>query len=117
MVRSKMGHHTSFRYGRDLRPILHSYHRPIVTAIRGKSYGSLDGGRITLWTTSLIAFTGRHRIYSPITKPIDDWNPVELGRNVTAGDAVTPISSHISKFRAKGTQTVPSPRKTSRRFN
>jgi len=62
-------------------------------------------------------FTGRHQVYSPITKPIDEWEPVELGRNITTGNLVTSIRPNVSKFRAKGTQTVPCPQKASRRFN
>jgi len=117
MMHSTMGHQTSFRYGQIHRPILQSYDHSLITALRGKCYCALDCGRVTLSTTALIAFTGRHRIYGPITKPIDDWKPVELGQNVTAGNPVTPICPSMSKFRAKGTQTVPSPQKTSRRFN
>ena len=43
------------------------------------------------------------------TKPIDNWNSIDLRRNITAGDAVTPISSPVFEFRAKGTYTVPIP--------
>ena len=104
MMCSRMGHPTSFRSVRGYRPVLHSYSRPIITVFRGKSYGSFDDDRvINLGTTALIAFTGRHRVYGPITKPIDNWNSVDLRRNVTAGDAVTLIRSPISNFRAEGT--------------
>jgi len=114
---SKTGHQSSFRYGRIHLPILHSYDWSLVTALWGKCDCLLDCGRIALSTTALIAFAGRHRVYSPVTKPIDNWWPVELGRNITAGNPVTPICPYMSKLRAKGTQTVPCPRKTSRWFN
>ena len=80
-----------------------SHDSRIITVFRGKSYGSLDDDRATLGTTVPIALTGRHRIHGPITKPIDNWNSVDLRRDITAGDAFTPIESTSSHLRAKGT--------------
>ena len=94
-------HQTSFRYGRIHLPILHSYDWSLVMALWGQCDCPLDCGRITLSTTALIAFARRHRVYSPITKPIDDWRPVELGRNITAGNLVTPICPYMPKLRAR----------------